>query len=586
MAFDGAFISQLVQEINNVAMDSRIDKIHQPTREELIISLRTRQGGYKLLLSAGAGTPRFHFTKIARENPKSPPMFCMLMRKHLTGGKFLGATQINFDRVVHFLFEASNELGDKVKITIAVEIMGRHSNIIVFDQNNKIIDSIKRIDEEMSSVRQVLPGMMYELPPARDQFNIMEASVKDITTAVLGVSRDTELSKAIMTHLCGISPLVAREIALFATRGEYRNIGQLTKDNTDRLEFYINALGLNLKLGKTTPTMLLENGVKPKEFSFMDITQYENLYTKRSYDNYGEMMDSFFSERDAIERMKQRSNDLLKLLSTLSERTVRRVSTQKQELAESVDREKLRIYGDILAANLHTMEKGMESVTLNDFYSEDYGLVDIKLDIMLTPVQNSQKYYSEYRKAATAEKKLIELIKKGEEETEYIDSVFDSLVRARSEEELDAIRTELASEGYIKNYGSKYKKQEKLPPIKYRSSDGFTILVGRNNLQNDKLTLKTARNYDMWFHTQKIAGSHVVVVADGKEIPNKTLEEAAIIAAYNSKARESSKVAVDYTIIKNIKKPVGAKPGMVIYDTYQTAIVNPDGALVNSLIDG
>ncbi len=585
MAFDALFISRLVAEINASALEGRIDKIHQPSREELIISLRTRSGGKKLLLSAGAGSPRFHFIGMARENPKSPPMFCMLMRKHLTGGKFLGAEQIGLDRVVHFKFEATNELGDKVNITVATEIMGRHSNIIVFDQNGKIIDSIKRVDEEMSGVRQVLPGMSYTLPPSKTGINMLEATTEAMTEAIYSTGGETQLHKAIMSQLIGLSPLIAREIAHFATRGTFRNVAQLTKDNKERLSFYLSGLVRNLKNNDCTPIMLLENGVKPKEFSFTDISQYENLYSKRVYETYSELLESFYGERDTIDRMKQRSNDLLKLLSTLSERTMRRVNTQKEELKESADREKLRCYGDILAANLHMIKKGDSSATLDNFYSEENEKIEIELDTMLTPIQNSQKYYNEYKKAANAEKKLIELIKKGEEETEYIDTVFDSLVRARSESELDAIRVELAGQGYIKNYSSKYKKQEKLPPLKYISSDGFEILVGRNNIQNDTLTLKTARNYDMWFHTQKIAGSHVVVVAEGRDIPNKTLEEAAIIAAYNSKARESSKVAVDYTIIKNVKKPTGAKPGMVIYETYQTAIVNPDKELVDSLLD-
>lgn len=582
MAFDGAFISQLVNEINITATEGRIDKIHQPSKEEIIIGLRTKNGVLKLLLSASASNPRFHFTSLQTENPKVPPMFCMLLRKHLSSGKFLYAKQIGLDRTVHFVFETTNELGDKVKLTIAAEIMGRHSNIIVFDQNNKIIDSIKRIDDEMSGVRPILPGMKYTLPPAQDKINILENT--DVIPTILNSKRKIELSKSLLENLSGLSPLICREISDFATRGINKNITELTDDNKERLKFYINNLSKNLLTFNTMPTVLIDKNGKPNDFSFMEIKQYDNLYSQKSFETYSLLLDSYFGERDAIERMKQRSNDLLKLLANLAERTQRRVNTQREELSISENREKLKIFGDIISANLYTLKKGMTSATLQNFYDENYSDIEIPLDLMLTPSQNAQKYYSEYRKASTAEKKLVELIKSGEDEIEYINTVFDSLVRARTEAELEAIRTELASVGYIKNYSAKYKKPEKLAPFKYISSDGFTIFSGRNNIQNDKLTIKDAKNYDMWFHTQKIPGSHTIVIADGKDIPNKTLEEAAIIAAYNSQARESSKVAVDYTRIKNVKKPNGAKPGMVIYETYQTAIVDPNYELVQKLM--
>ncbi|MEG1620380.1 MAG: NFACT family protein, partial [Oscillospiraceae bacterium] len=323
---------------------------------------------------------------------------------------------------------------------------------------------------------------------------------------------------------------------------------------------------------------------KPTDFSFMEIKQYDNLYKQLSYESYSLLLDSYFGERDAIERMKQRSNDLLKLLANLSERTIRRVNTQREELKESGNREQLKIYGDIISSNMYSLTKGLSNASLANFYDENSPIINIPLDIMLTPAQNAQKYYSEYRKASNAEKKLLELISSGEEEIKYLDTVFDSLVRTRTEGELEAIRLELSSVGYIKNYNAKYKKPEKLSAIRYQSSDGFTILSGRNNIQNDQLTLKDAKNYDMWFHTQKIPGSHTIVISDGKDIPNRTLEEAAIIAAFNSQARDSSKVPVDYTIIKNVKKPSGAKPGMVIYETYQTAIVDPNYELVKSLL--
>ena len=583
MAFDGAFISQLVKEINETAKDGRIDKIHQPAKEEIIIGLRTQKGVYKLLISASSSSPRFHFTEIATENPMQPPMFCMLMRKYLSSGRFLGAKQIGMDRIVHFYFETNNEFGDKVTITISAEIMGRHSNIIVFDQNGKIIDAIKRIGNDMSAVRPILPGLNYSLPPAQEKINLMK-SAENASEIISSSKRDVELSKAIMEHISGLSPLICREIAYFAARGNSRKISELTKDNKERLDFFIKNLSDSLNNKRTEPIMLIDKNHKPCDFTFMEINQYENIYTMKKYDSFSKLLDSYYGERDSIERMKQRSNDLLKFLANLSERTSRRVETQICELNESTQRERLKEYGDIISANIYSLKKGMSSAKLYNFYSENNEEIEIPLDIMLNPSQNAQKYYNEYKKAATAEKKLAELIKSGKEEIEYIDTVFDLLVRARSEGELDAIKRELAQQGYIKNYGAKYKKPQKLNPYKYISSDGFTILSGRNNVQNDKLTLKDSKNYDMWFHTQKIPGSHTVIISDGKEIPNRTLEEAAIIAAYNSQARESTKVPVDYTRIKYVKKPVGAKPGMVIYDNYQTAIVNPDIDIVEKLL--
>lgn len=583
MAFDGAFLSFIIHEISQCAIGARVDKIHQPSREEVVISLRWKGGAEKLFLSAAANSPRVHFTSAKFENPASPPMFCMLLRKHLSSAKLVEIKQINLDRMVHFVFESINEMGDLVNITLAVEIMGRHSNIILIDQNNRIIDSIKRIDEQMSGVRQVLPGMQFTLPPAQDKFNIVTSEPSEILQKVLN-GRDIPLSKALSEQLMGIAPLVTREISHYVTHSNDEVISELSQDRIDKLLFALTNFKKRLSDFDGTPTMLCDKKGTPKDFSFIDIHQYGHTYITKTFESYSELLDSFYSERDAAERMKQRSHDLLKLLVNTSDRLVRKIAAQKEELSASKNREQLKIYGDLLSANMYMLEKGMKSVEVVDFYSEDAKNVRIELDPLLTPSQNIQRYYQEYRKADTAEKMLRQLIEQGEAEAEYIDSVFDQLTRIRREDELNAIREELAGQGYIKNYHYKNKKPAKLSPIKYISSDGFTILVGRNNIQNDRLTLKDSRNYDIWFHTQKIPGSHTVVVSDSKEVPNSTLEEAAIIAAYNSRARNSSQVPVDYTLIKNIKKPVGAKPGMVIYNTYQTAYVTPDEELVNRLL--
>lgn len=593
MALDGAFLSKLLEEISQTALDARVDRIFQPGREEIIFVLRWKGGSGKLLLSANADSARIQFTQASFENPKTPPMFCMFLRKHLGSARLVEIRQISMDRIVHLGFETLNELGDLVRITVAVEIMGRHSNIIVVDQNGRIMESIKHVDEEMSAVRQVLPGMQYHLPPMQDKLSLVGAT-PDEMIARMDKGRDVELSKVLMDTVMGISPIVARELAHYVNRGEHTQYSQLGQGERDRLRFGLGQLAKAVT-GEGAPTLVLDLSGKPKDFSFIEIHQYGRAMMTRGCDGYCALLDTFYSERDLVDRMRQRSNDMLRLLINATDRITRKVATQKEELMQSTQRETLRRYGDLLHANLYQMKKGQSVVRVENFFEEGMPEIAIALDPALTPSQNAQRYYNEYRKADTAEKKLRELIAQGEQELIYLDSVFDALTRARTETELNAIRSELGEQGYLRsapaknqkqrpgNKSRKQPKEEKLPPMKYISTDGFTILCGRNNVQNDRLTLKESRNYDIWFHTQKIPGSHTVVIADGKPVPNTTLEQAAIIAAYNSKARESTRVAVDYTIIKNVKKPNGAKPGMVIYDNYETAIVTPDEQLVNSL---
>ena len=582
MALDGAFLSQLRYEIESMALGSRVDRIHQPGREELIIALRWKGGTGKLLISAGANSPRIHFTSVAVENPKQPPMFCMLMRKHIGSARLVAVRQIGMDRILHLDFETVDELGDTVVLTLAVEIMGRHSNIILIDQSNRIIDAIKRIGEDMSSVRQVLPGMAYTLPPAQNKLSLLESAPGDIVRRVRQ-GKPAELSKALMDALTGVSPILCRELAHYAGHGTELISSELTEDAATRLEFMVKTISQRLAEHTGAPTMVCEPTGRPRDFSFLDIHQYGHLMVTRPFESYCALLDAFYAERDGMERIKVRSHDLLRLLANQSDRIARKLELQKQELRDCANRESLKMMADLLSSNLYRLEKGQPYFDAENFYEEGAPILRIPLDPQLTPARNAQKYYAEYRKLDTAEKKLRELLVLGEAEALYIDAVFDSLARAVTEAELTAIREELASGGYIKNYKARYKKPERVPVLQYRSTDGFTIYSGRNNLQNDQLTLRTARGCDVWFHTQKIPGSHTVVITLGREVPNTTLTQAANIAAYNSRARESAQVAVDYTAIKNVKKPAGAKPGMVVYDPYQTAYVTPDRELVQRL---
>lgn len=591
MALDGTLLRQIRHELESCLIGARIDKIHQFSREEMIFVLRlpqpTEDGSrtVKLYLSAGADSPRIHLTSASFENPKSPPMFCMLMRKYLGSAKLVEICQIGLDRILHLVFETRNDMGDLIQLTVAIEIMGRHSNIILIDETGRVIDSIKRIDDTMSSVRPILPGVRYTLPPAQDKLDLIDVTPEQIEQR-LRTGKDTPLSKALLSAVQGVSPIVCREIANYVFLGDDRVISEMTENHFDRLRFFLTKVIDYAKNYTGTPTSVIDSRKKPMDFSFMDIHQYGGSMFTRTYDTYSQLLDDFYTQRDNIQRMRHRSADLLKVLANTADRIARKLSLQQKELADCSDRETWKIYGDLINANLYSIQKGDRTATLINFYDENQAEVTIPLDPRKTPAQNAQKYYGEYRKADTAEKKLRELIEEGQQEAIYIDSVFDALTRAQTNDELSAIRAELAEQGYLRKKGPAPKKgkETKLAPKRYRSDDGFLILVGRNNVQNDQLTLKDARGRDVWFHTKNIPGSHTIVVSDGQEVPDSTLNQAAIIAAANSKAADSAQVPVDYTLIKNVKKPRGAKPGMVIYVNYQTAYVTPDFELEKRLM--
>ncbi len=586
MALDGAFLRVIRNELSAVLIGARVDKIYQPSKDEVIISLRTKtQGGFRLLLSANANNARVQFTKQSTENPKVPPMFCMLLRKHLGSAKLIAVRQQEMDRILYLDFETINELGDLVIVTIVIEIMGRHSNIIMVGAENRIIDSIKRVSEDVSSVRPILPGMRYELPPGQNKKDLTQYDEVELLHQFSLIPNE-DISKAIMQCWQGISPILAREIALAVTGGLPLTKKQLIKVHEERLAEQLKRLQQILSedsVGNLTLYLAAEQNHKPKEFTVIPIKQYGDYLEITEYSDTGSLLDAFYGQRDKMERMRQRSNDLLKLVINRMERVTKKIALWEEELLNSANREILRQYGDLLNSYLWKMEKGMSKVTLENFY-EDGKEITIPLDVRLTPVQNAQKYYTEYRKAATAEQKITELMQDAKMEEKYLDSIWDLIVRCESEVELNEIRQELIEQGFLKRSTKDKIKMEKIqPPMKFITSDGFTVYCGRNNKQNDKLTLKDARNYDMWLHTQKFPGSHVVIVADGKTIPDSSIEQAAIIAAYYSRGRESSQVPVDYTLIRNVKKPRGAKPGMVIFVDYKTAYVTPDENLVESL---
>lgn len=581
MALDGAFLYAVKSELNSL-IGGRVEKIHQPSREEIIISIRTRNGGKKLYISANAASARIHITEKSIDNPQTPPMFCMLLRKQLGSGKLVDIRQDGLERILFLCFECVNELGDIVTITIACEIMGRCSNIVIINQEGRVIDSIKRVDEEMSRERLVLPGMKYTMPPRNVRLNFLTAEREEIALA-LRETAEAELSKALIRVFEGISPILAREWTFFAGRGTYLESGSLKGDALDRLIFAIKRTRDQLLNGECCFSAVSTKEGQLKDFSFIRLSQFGTLMYTKELPSASELLDYFYFERDRSARTKQRANDLFRLLMNLTERTERRLSVQREELVSCANKERFKLCGDLISANMYRICKGDSSVTLENFYDEAYTPVEIVLDVRKTPAQNAQYYYSEYKKSVTAEMKLTEQIAKGEDELQYLDSVFDALTRASSENDIIQLRLELREQGYIKSVSGKAKPPKALPPIEYRSSDGYTILVGRNNRQNDQLTLKFSEKTDIWLHTQAITGSHVIIVTDGRTPPDKTIEEAAVIAAVNSKGRNSTLVPVDYCLAKFVKKPAGAKPGKVIFTNYKTAFVKPDAELESKL---
>ncbi len=581
MPLDGITLNLLKQELSGYIIGSRIEKIHQPSKDELVFHLRTRAGAYRLLISASANSPRLHLTANAPENPATPPMLCMLFRKHLTGAVITDIRQLGLDRVVFLDLAGTNEIGDSVTFTLCVEIMAKHSNIILVNSDGTIVDAVKRVDFTQSSVRQILPMFKYELPPRQGKLNLAEV---DPEAAVLTIKScaGKRLSGAILESIEGVSPLISREIASFACDGDI-GAGEISGIYEERLLTKLSEIKNTLLNGSGTPTMLIRENVKPFDFTFMDITQYGFTVTAREFESFSQLLDDFYYEKDRFERTKQRSQSLLKLLSNAAARAARKLQSRQAELEACADKDTLRINAELILANQYRLEKGSIFYDLENFYNNNEP-VRIAADPALSPAANAQKYFKEYRKAKTAEKMLGELIEQSEQELAYLESVIDSVNRADGYTELAEIRTELYEQGYLKRAkNDKSKKAKPMPPLEYISDDGYTILVGRNNVQNDILTFKTAAKDDSWFHTQKIPGSHVVVIGNGDIIPELTCRQAAALAAYHSGGRESSQVAVDYTEVRALKKPVGAKPGKVIYHTYNTMWVTPDRDLCERL---
>lgn len=528
MPLDAICMSAVLEELRPILVGGKIDKVAQPNREEIVLAIRGGGQNVKLLLSANPGGPRMHFTREVRENPATPPMFCMLMRKHLTGGRILAVEQPPDERIVQLRLEVLNDLGDRVPRTLVLEAMGRRANLILLDEENRIIDCIRRIGGDLSAQRSILPGLFYHLPELRP----------------------------------GVSPLIGRELAF---RG-------LSEDQVEEMT-----------QGVFQPTMLLRGG-KSVDFTFLPVLQYGPETISQPYESFSQLLDDFYASREAVQKGDQKGSELLKAVQRAKDRVVRRIAQQEQELLSTLDRERKREIGDLLTSNLYAMEKGMAKLRCVDFYDPEGGEVEIPLDPLLTPQQNAAKYYKAYTKAKTAEGILTLQIEKGKVEQNYLESVLESVRLAEGERDLQEIRLELTASGYLRR-GAKATTKTKVTtkPMEFRSTAGLRITVGKNNTQNDKLTTKLAGKQDLWFHTQKIHGSHVILWTEGMDPDLESVTQAARLAAWFSQAQESTKVPVDYTPVRHVKKPGGARPGMVVYTTYQTAYVDPDRELVKAL---
>ena len=583
MPLDALSLIPLKNEICSVAEGAKIDKIQQPGKNEIIFSLRGIGVSRRLLVSASSGRARAHFTESAFENPQYPPMFCMLLRKHLVGARICSVTQPSMERLLDFELDAFDEMGIAAKKHLIVELIGNSANIVLTTDELLIIDCLRRIEGDMSEKRRVLPGLYYRPPEPSGKNDPLLTTYLEIVSLWEGANSEKTVESWLLDTFFGISPLVCRELSqqLFGEIG--LQICDIPAEKKAKMPEKLFSFFERVRSCDFEPIMLTDSG-KPFDFSCTAITQYGSKMESVKFESFSEMLDAFYSKRDLQDSIQKRSQTLNRTVKSLRDRRARKLVNQREELKATYGRERLRELGDIITANLHLMQQGMATLTAADFYSEENSEIKIKLDPLRSPQQNAAKYYKDYSRAKKANMHLDQQISIGEIELSYLESVLDELTRVSGEKDIAEIRQELEKMGYLAaKKGGKKEKEVRSKPLRFLSSSGFTILVGKNNTQNDELTFRTAERFDMWLHTQKIHGSHVIILSSGAEIDEKTLEEAAMLAAYYSQAAGGGKVPVDYTIVKYVKKQTGAKPGMVIYTDYKTMLVSSDEKTVEAL---
>ena len=568
MAFDAFFLSAVMEEICEKTADARVDKIHQPSRDTVIIQLKCREGREKLLFALNPTAPRLHLTASNPENPAEPPMFCMLLRKHLLGARLIKTEQIPMERCAMFTFDCIDEMGDHVNKVLVAELMGRTCNLYLLSPEGRIIDCLRRIGLDESAKRAALPGLMYQKPDPIAKENPTEWNADNYVNLLRKPAADV-LPDRLMDALGGLSPLVCREAALFAAGATDARVEGLNVEATaEKLSIFFRE-----HLDHPAPYYYCQADGTPKQFAFCPIRQYGEYKTAETF---GGLMDMYYTVRDRKDSMRQKSQTVRKTVQNLCTRTQRKLAIQEKELEATFDRERLRQLGDIVTANIHRIVKGQTVVSCEDFYDEEMKVIDIPISPILSPQQNAAKFYKDYTKLKNAEKELTKQIALGEEELHYLKSVLEELNRAETDADLEEIKQELHAGGYLRlDSGKRKMKQAKLKPMVFTSTDGYQIYVGRNNRQNDELTFKAARKDDIWCHASKVHGSHVIISCAGVTPPDDTITQACQLAAYYAETGSGQNIPVDVTPVKQVKKVPGAKPGMVIYHTYRTVIVNP-----------
>ena len=569
MAFDAFYLSAVIEEIRQIG-EARVEKIHQPSRDTVLFHLKHKEGRVKLLFAANPAAPRLHLTDSAPENPAEPPMFCMLLRKHIGSGRLVQIQQLPMERCAIFTFDCIDEMGDQVQKQLVAELMGRTCNLYLLAPDGRILDCLRRIGLDESAKRAALPGMYYQMPDPVTKTHPLEADY----AAILAAPGADLLCDRLMDHLGGLSPLICREAALFATGDADARVAHLALAKTaEKL-----ALFFTEHLHHPTPCYYAQADGMPKQFAFCPIRQYGSYQQAQGF---SQLLDMYYTVRDRKDAIRQKGQAMRKTVSNLCQRLTRKLAIQEKELTATYDRERLRQLGDILTANIHRVQKGQTMVECEDFYDETMALIQIPLSPTLSPQQNAAKFYKDYTRMKNAEKELTRQIELGGQELQYLQSVLDELNRAGSEQELEEIRRELQEGGYVKaDSGKKKMKQSKLAPMRFESTDGFPIYVGRNNKQNDELTFKMARKDDLWLHASKVHGSHVIIACAGVTPPDNTITQAAQLAAYYAETTGGQNIAVDMTPVKQVKKIPNGKPGMVIYHSYKTVIANPYANIV------
>ncbi|MGN0354767.1 MAG: NFACT family protein [Muricoprocola sp.] len=572
MAFDGIVVAAMVKELNNCIINGRISKIAQPESDELILTIKSEaRSQYRLLLSASASLPLIYFTGTNKPAPLTAPNFCMLLRKHIGGGKITKIWQPGLERIIHFEIEHLNEMGDLCHKVLTIELMGKHSNIIFCNEENKIIDSIKHISSQVSSVREVLPGRDYFIPETMSKKDPLTVTTEEFIQAIS--QKPMPLAKAVYTSFTGISPLIAEELCHLASLESARSANSFDDNEYLHLARRFALMMETVKEGNFRPNIIFD-GRTPVDFSVLPLTQYADM-EEQDYDTVSAMLESYYAAKDVVTRIRQKSSDLRRVVQTALERNQKKYDIQSKQLKDTEKREKFKIYGELLNVYGYSLEEGAKSLTALNYY--DNTEITIPLDPTKTAQENAQHYFEKYNKLKRTYDATIELLETTQEEIRHLESISTSLDIALSEADLVQIREELCEYGYIKSHHNGQKKAKiTSKPLHYLSSDGYHIYVGKNNYQNEYLTFKMATGNDWWFHAKGAPGSHVIVKSNNEELPDRTFEEAGRLAAYYSKNRNSPKVEIDYIQKKHIKKVTGAAPGFVIYHTNYSMLIESD----------